>query len=173
MASSEEALKRFVCEVAGTSYENRQRVIRSLSKGDPVILWNTPIKGKDEEAIAITVGGKASPVQIGWVPWSINKITRGMKLKNASIYRVGTDNDGAWTHIQIEVWYEPDKASEEVEEYGVLVAGALSRMKYRSLEHARRIAHLPTREIEIALEEWDVEGALINKERRNTKKGKS
>lgn len=163
-------LRRFILEVAGTQHENRQKIIRVLSKGEDVVLWNSPVKGKDDAAIAITIGGKKKPIQVGWVPWVANKTVRQLKLKHAKIYSVGTDESGAWTKLQVEVWYESNKKSAQVDEHGIYIASVLDRMKYRSLSHARRIAYLPTREIQIAIDEWDTEGSLITKDRRKSRK---
>ena len=65
--------EEFFCEVAGVTYEGRQRVVRTCREGEPVFLHREPNNPYDENAVAVYVErksllGKTRYAQVGYVP---------------------------------------------------------------------------------------------------------
>jgi hypothetical protein len=167
MARSQAAdLKSIRIEVAGTKHENRPELIKTLRAGSQVSLVRKEKNKFDENAIAVMYRHR----QLGWIPRQANLAILGLKTQLASIVEVGTDSSGSWTHLVIEIKYEPSSpVGKMIKEHGAVVASILKRMVVPDLKVARSIAELPPKEQHDAVDQWNEMQMVVDEPKESRK----
>lgn len=152
MRATSADLKSLRIKVAGTRHEGRASILRTLRVGSQVSLTKHEKNPHDENAIAVVYRKR----QLGWIPKTANLAVLGLKVDKATIHEVGTDDNGAWTHLVLDILYEPyTPVGKLVKEHGAVVASVLKQMTVQDLKVARSIAELSAAEQRDAISEWN------------------
>lgn len=148
------SLKKLSIPVAGTQFENRSKIIRTLEIGTKVHLVLVQDNQHDKEAIAIKLGDQ----QLGWIPREMATAIRGLNKRVALVTGIGTDQRGSWTQLTIEITYDESisAAARVISSIGPVAASVLHKMHVKDPEEAVRIAQLPKDEQSLAIEEWNM-----------------
>lgn len=152
MRTTSSDLKTLRIKVSGTKHEGRPALLRTLRTGSQVSLVKRDKNPYDENAVAVMYRKR----QLGWIPKSANLAVLGLKVEKATIAEVGTDEAGHWSHLVIELMYEPTSpVGKLVHEHGAVVASVLKQMNVPDLKIARWIAGLPAGDQKDSIEEWN------------------
>lgn len=85
----------------------------------------------------------------------MNVLVHGLELRRAVITEIGTDDQGFWRHLVLELSFVPNVGT--ADEVGMTTEelGVLNTMKVRDTKMAKYIASLPSNERLEAIDEWD------------------